>query len=90
MTSIYILIIIAAASIFYKLYLQIKIQYVERRLTFLTFCLTLSFMSFIPIYWSFKNNNAQILAKRANKALYLFYAIFIIINILSLLVVQKN
>jgi hypothetical protein len=86
MALIYILIVIAAVAFSYKNYIQNKIQNIERRLPTLTFWLTLGFMSFIPIYWSFKNTSSKIVATRANKALCLFYAIFIIINVLSIII----
>lgn len=68
MTIIYILIIIGAVAFFYKINLQIKIQYIEKRLPFTSFWLILTLMSFIPIYWNLKNSDAKLLAKRANKA----------------------
>lgn len=86
MALIYILIIITAVAFFYKIYLQIKIQSMERRLPTLTFWLTLGFTSFIPIYWNLKNTSSKIVATRANKALCLSYAIFIIINVLSIII----
>jgi hypothetical protein len=83
MPIIYILIIIAGISFCYKIYLQIKIQNLEGRMPTLTFWCTLGLMIFVPIYWNFKNDTAKILAKRANKSLFLFYTIFIVIMILS-------
>jgi hypothetical protein len=63
MTPLLILLVIIAAIAFgYRIFLQIRIQQIEKRLPAPIFWMTLIFMGFVPVFWKLKNTSTTILA----------------------------
>jgi hypothetical protein len=69
-----LLVTIAAIAFGYRIFVQIRIQQIEKHLPAPIFWMTLIFMGFVPVFWKLKNTSATILATRANICVCIFYS----------------
>lgn len=84
MILIYILIIIAAACFFYKIFLGYKIQRKEQGSQF---SFIMSLYTFIPFFPFRKRRDLELnaMVKKGNLCLLIFYLCFILVQILSVI-----
>jgi hypothetical protein len=81
---VYILTTLAAASFFYKIFIQIKIKNPGKKIGFFSIVFRFyTLMDFIPLRISGKNLIERSLRKRANIAIYISYGCIVLALLLS-------